>query len=217
MWIGERPSFPAFSLPLIVLTGGPCAGKSSVLAKLRADCPAIEVIDETATLLLQGGFPTAGACGLSLDEWQQYFQASVFRVQQQREWLALTTAARRGAVAVLTDRGLLDGAAYYPGGLPSWFPIAQMTREDLCRRYAHVFFLPSLATTHPTQYSSSSNAHRRESLEEARKANDLTYDVWQAHPHLKSIHGDTLDERYRSLLAHLTQAVPALGPLSQRS
>lgn len=43
----------------IVLTGGPCAGKTTVLNVLKQEFAGqILVIPEAATLLLSGGFPT---------------------------------------------------------------------------------------------------------------------------------------------------------------
>lgn len=208
-WTGEA-SLPSSSIPIFVLAGGPSAGKSSILAALRERYPMLEYVDETATLLLSGGFPIVEQCGLPYEDWHRYFQAAVSHVQQQREALALTVAARRGARAIVCDRGLLDGAAYFPGGLTAFLETIAFPLEQVHQRYHAVWHVPSLAVTHPTRHSKASNPHRRENVAEARDAEFRIAHVWSTHPRWVRLNGETLDDRVRACEHQLQILLPGL-------
>src|SRR5688500_11067731 len=83
---------------LVVLTGGPGAGKTAVLEAVRRSfCRHIGVLPEAASILFGGGFPrrdtpAARACG----------QRAIFRVQAELERMALD---EREAAVALCDRG----------------------------------------------------------------------------------------------------------------
>src|SRR5437879_4150288 len=97
----------------IVLTGGPCSGKSTVHRALREQFPAqVVLVPEAATLLLGGGFPVPGQHLPWSPEWQAVFQAAVLPLQHHLEDAYLLVAGSRGSKLVVCDRGVLDGAAY---------------------------------------------------------------------------------------------------------
>jgi predicted ATPase len=122
----------------IVLTGGPCSGKTTVLEHLRASgCAtapeaAIQVIrDLTAELGLDGQRAWR-------DTHWVAFQERVARLQIEHE----SAAERGGAEILVCDRGLLDGLAYcrHRGVEPPTLLL------DLVRgaRYDQVFVLDTL-------------------------------------------------------------------------
>ena len=98
----------------VVLTGGPCGGKSSCLSHLmRTACAAgydVLVVPEAATLLFNGGveLPRCEAEVLN-------FQQQLMRVQLASERAFTSIAERTGRpTIVVMDRGLLDGKGYVP-------------------------------------------------------------------------------------------------------
>jgi predicted ATPase len=101
----------------IVLTGGPCAGKTTVVEALRKEFAAqILVVPEVATMLLSSGFPVPGKDLQWSLEWQVAFESAVLPIQIQLERAYELKAAENGTPVLVCDRGRLDVAANIPGG-----------------------------------------------------------------------------------------------------
>lgn len=100
----------------VVLTGGPCAGKSSSMKSLAEKLGKqgfdVYVVPEVPTLLLNGGCVYPGIHG---GEALVTFEASLVELQLQMERTFFNIASSTGNQSViLYDRGLLDVAAYMP-------------------------------------------------------------------------------------------------------
>src|SRR5260370_247193 len=97
----------------IVLTGGPCAGKSTALTHVTKHLLAAGLnvfrVPEASTLLLAGGAVVAGAPPEELFT----FQRSILRLTLALEesFLALARSSGRKCVLVC-DRGTMDGLGY---------------------------------------------------------------------------------------------------------
>jgi predicted ATPase len=167
----------------VVLTGGPCSGKSSVQRALRAEFgPELVHVPEAATLLLEGGFPVPGRHLPWSPEWQAAFQAAVLPLQRSLEEACLLLAREQGARLIVCDRGLLDGAAYTPGGIEEFCRRFGVDPAEALARYAAVVHLESLATADPGHYGPTGNVQRFETLEEAVRLEMATRAAWEGHP-----------------------------------
>jgi|YNPNPStandDraft_1061719.scaffolds.fasta_scaffold07809_7 predicted ATPase len=97
---------PAYELSIppyvVVITGGPCSGKTELCRYLGRAFPDAVCIPEVATRLILSG-KTPAALGL------ERFQLDVYRAQLQAE----EQARSRGGL-VVCDRGVADGFAYFP-------------------------------------------------------------------------------------------------------
>lgn len=173
------------SIQRIVLTGGPCAGKSTALDRLGAWLHACGVqvyrVPEASTLLLRGGIHVAGAPL----EHMVAFQRGIVRVQLALEdaFLDFARTQQRHAV-LLCDRGVIDGAAYLPA--EAWGRIIGATgsteaqlRDD---RYDAVLHLVTTALGAESHYDTHTNAVRYETLEEARAVDLRLRQAWSGHP-----------------------------------
>ena len=101
-------------LHTIVLTGGPCAGKTSAMSRissfLRQRGFRVFVVPEAATMLFGGGisFADLGTVASRLE-----FQTSLLKTQMLLEDCFVGMAREQGSKAVvLCDRGAMDGSAY---------------------------------------------------------------------------------------------------------
>lgn len=167
----------------IVLTGGPCAGKSTVLAVLQQQFAGqVLVVPEAATMLLSSGFPLPGRDLAWSPEWQTAFQTAIAALQPQLERAYELQAVERGARILICDRGLLDGAAYTPGGLDEFCRRYAVALEEARARYASIFHLESCATGAPEFYGTAGNEVRMEAIEEAIALEHKTRAAWQGHP-----------------------------------
>lgn len=172
----------------IVLTGGPCAGKSTVLSVLEKKFAGRAlVVPEVATMLLSGGFPTPGKHLSWSREWQEAFQRAVLPVQKQLEVAFELQAEEMGIELLICDRGTLDGAAYTPGILEDFCQLYGLNAKDELARYVAVIHLESLATGDPDGYGQINNSSRFEALEEARDLECATRNAWDLHSDIRFV------------------------------
>lgn len=101
----------------IVLTGGPCAGKSSSLVQLteaaKRDGFDVYAAPETATLVFNSGVEWPSPDDPRFHDKVLIFQKALFKLQLQLERSMTNMAACTGRPSIIVfDRGLLDGKAY---------------------------------------------------------------------------------------------------------
>jgi predicted ATPase len=160
----------------IVLTGGPCGGKTTLSRFLaKAFERNLVVVPESASLLFSGGFP----------RWHDYeciksTQRAIYQVQCELE-LSFTT--HFSEFNLILDRGTLDGAAYWPDGAESYFINVGTTLEQETARYDRVIYLES-ADEKAYEENKKRNPNRHETWEEAHKLDELTFALWSKHPRL---------------------------------
>ncbi len=180
----------------IVVTGGPCAGKTTVIETLRTELGTKAVfVPECATLILSGGFPAPPdqeKLGIErFHTWQRHFQSAIYHIQLALEDLADIEAKFDDTQFVIHDRGIADGIAYHPEGLAGFMSQLHTNGQEIFERYDAVVFLESLAVKQPELFGKLGNEHRYESVDTAVRVNTLTHNAWKLHPNFHYI-GSTL-------------------------
>ncbi len=174
----------------IVLTGGPCSGKSTVQRALREEFhDQLILVPEVATLLLEGGFPVPGKHLPWSQEWQDAFQAAVLPLQHSLEEMYVLVAKNQGGKLIICDRGMLDGAAYIPGGVQEFCRRFGVDTAEVMAHYEAIIHLESLATADPEKYGRDGNDSRFEPLEKAQQVEYGTREAWAGHPRHLIING----------------------------
>ncbi len=179
----DPPSLPVGSSPcncqltqlevkLVVVTGGPGAGKTAVLEMARRSfCKHIAILPEAAGIVFGGGFPRlnslAGRCAS---------QRAIYHIQRELEAVAL--AAKQDITVALCDRGTIDGSAYWPPAAGSYWEALGTSVESELRRYAAVILL---RTPDVSQGFDHSNPLRQESAEQAAVLDQRIADAWSRH------------------------------------
>jgi predicted ATPase len=154
----------------IVLTGGPGAGKTAVLEMLRNEiCQHVLITKEAAGILFAGGFPRGYE-----PVKRRAAQRAIYHVQLELE--AMLEDAN--AAAILFDRAVVDGSAYWPGPGDFWREVG-MTREQAISRYDAVIHMRS--PDGPNGYGHQ-NPLRTETAAEARVIDERILDAWRGHP-----------------------------------
>ena len=154
----------------IVVTGGPGAGKTAVLALLRQSlCKHLRVLPEAAGILFGGGFPRENG-----PDTRRAAQRAIYFVQRELE---AATAGADVAIA-LCDRGTVDGDAYWPGPGSLWEAVGTTLDAELARYHAVLHLrTPALAMGYDH-----SNPLRVESAGEARAIDERIAAAWARHP-----------------------------------
>lgn len=165
-------ALPFHDTKLVVLTGGPGAGKTAVLETVsRLFCEHVTVLPEAASMLFRSGFPR-GAAPLA----RAAAQRAIYHVQRELEQLAI--AEQRYSV-VLCDRGTLDGLAYWPYEPARFFSEVGSDERTELARYAAVIHLRSPAAAQGYNHQ---NPVRIETADEAREIDRRIEIAWSGHP-----------------------------------
>lgn len=168
----------------IVITGGPCSGKTSCLKAVQEQLgEQVAIVPEVATMLLNGGYPRPSVPVADWPaEYSRLLQKTVFDLQHSLEEACRLIAQEANKTILVCDRGLLDGAAYWPDGLEAYLKHFNLCIHATHAQYDAVVHLESLATAMPEQFSTANNQHRYESLAEAQERERATCQAWLQHP-----------------------------------
>jgi len=191
----------------IVLTGGPCGGKTTGQSRL---CTFFENmgwkvfrVPETATVLLSGGVKFS-----DLTEKEAYkFQENLVRtmIQIENTYFELAQSSTRNCL-IICDRGVMDGGAYITKekwkkmmAANNWNPI-----ELRDNRYNQILHLVSAANGAEEFYSTEDHACRSEGVELARELDYKSAAAWVGHPYFDVIDNST---NFETKMNRLIEAV----------
>lgn len=190
----------------IVLTGGPCAGKTTALNWINNYFSkrgyTVLNVSETATELISNGV-APWTCGTNYD--YQTFQIKLQKVKEQIFDAAAKTM-KNDKILIVCDRGVLDNKAYMKEVEFSRILKDMDTNETKERdAYDAVFHLVSAAKGKEDVYTLANNKARTESIEEAQQLDDRIISAWTGHPHFRIIDNSTeFEEKLERLLKEIS-------------
>lgn len=180
----------------IVLTGGPCAGKTTALAKIEQDLISLGykvfVVGESATELIKSGVRPFGDKCLNLVEFQKIIM--LYQLQKEEIYDKVLEQYTNDNVVIIYDRGILDNKAYINDeefkevlNYISYNKNKKIYEEDLLDRYDMIIHLVTAADGKKEAYTLNNNSTRTEGIEEAIRLDKKTMNAWIRHPNLKII------------------------------
>ena len=155
----------------IVITGGPCAGKSTAMSWIQNHFSekgwTVLFVPETATEFISGGV-APWTCRTNADY-------QVFQMTLQKEKERLFELAARGMpkdkILIVCDRGMLDNRAYMNEEETEWVMEQIGANEvELRDQYDAVFHLVTAAKGAEQFYTTANNSARIETVEQERKS-----------------------------------------------
>lgn len=156
---------------LIVVTGGPGAGKTAVLETVRRSFGNVAVLPDAAGIVFGGGFwrhPSVVG--------RKAAQRAIFHIQRELERLV----TEEGALAfALCDRGTLDVLAYWPEAAASFFAETGTDRETELARYEAVIHLRTPTLDSPCDFY---DPLQLDSMREAQAIDHRIALAWEGHP-----------------------------------
>lgn len=172
----------------IVLTGGPCAGKSSSLELIKNYLNdlgyIIFIIQESATELINSGVKPFGDNAISMLE----FQEIILKYQLDKERLIddIVNKFKEKNIVILYDRGLIDNKAYINQKLfDKLLKKYNINEVDILDKYDLVIHLETAAKG--IDYTLDNNKARSEDKEKAKIMDDKTFDAWKYHKNIIKI------------------------------
>lgn len=169
---------------LVAITGGPCGGKSTFLAKVHEYLQSygiyVIVVSEIATELINAGI-NPGLIGI------ENFEKGIidYQIFKENKYCSMSVEiAKKSPVVILCDRGALDCAAYLEKD--SFQKIRKnfgYLKSDLLNRYKLVIHLTTAALGAENFYTLENNTARKESVQEAIELDKKTELAWLGHPH----------------------------------
>ncbi|KAK7485427.1 hypothetical protein BaRGS_00023375 [Batillaria attramentaria] len=178
----------------VVLTGGPCGGKTTGQARLSTFFEnlgwKVYRSPESAIIYLSGGVRFA-----DLSEEQAYhFQENIIRTMMQVEKTYHDLArTRQQNILLICDRGVMDGSAYLPRDQWEKMKAENGWHEVDLRdnRYNQIIHMVSAANGAEAFYTLHGHKTRHEGLDDARELDAITANAWVGHPYYDVIDNST--------------------------
>lgn len=190
----------------IVITGGPCAGKSTAMSWVQNTFTqmgyTVLFVSETATELITGGV-APWTCGTNAD-----YQKCQMKLQIEKEKVFCEAAATMPAnkILIVCDRGTPDNKAYMDElEFYSVLKAIGINEVELRDNYDAVFHLVTAAKGAVEFYTTANNSARTETVEEAAEMDDKLISAWTGHPHFRVIDNSTnFEDKMHRLVAEIS-------------
>lgn len=209
----------------IVLTGGPCAGKTTALVRIIEHFSALGykvfTVPEVPTMVTQAGW------NYMTDNHAFYYEGEKVILELQ---LAIEESVMRMAktctepCVVVCDRGAMDISAYISPQMWDELTASCGTSTQELRTGGHydaVLHLVSAADGAEQFYTTANNAQRYEKADEAglALARDLDKKVisaWTGHPHLRVINnGADFEQKMQRVIDEISAVLELPQPIRQ--
>jgi len=195
----------------LVLTGGPCSGKTTGQARL---CTFFENlgwkvyrVPETATTLFSGGVRFPDLNTEQADKFQENLIQTMIAIET--TFFNLAESCKTNCL-VICDRGIMDAAAYM--SKESWDKVLKANGWNAVElrdnRYNQVIHLITAANGAEDFYNIEDNPCRTEGLDLARQLDKATIEAWVGHPYIDVIDNSTdFDTKLKRMIGCLCRRI----------
>lgn len=169
----------------IVITGGPCAGKTSALEWIRRDIAALGyrvlVVPETATELISNGV-APWTCGTNFEYQSCHVQLQLDK-ERAFQRAAETMGGQCDQILIVCDRGELDNKVYMTAAeFAAILNNMGLAEAELLDSYDAVFHLVTAAIGTDAFDTTANNSSRYEDAARSREMDQEFRDAWAGHP-----------------------------------
>ena len=193
------------SITKIVITGGPCAGKTTGMSWIQNAFTErgyrVLFISETATELISGGV----APWICSDNTE--YQKCQMKLQLEKEKVFEQAAGTMDSdkILIVCDRGTLDNKAYMTeADFSLVLNELGLNEVELRDGYDAVFHLVTAAKGAEKFYTTANNTARTETVDEAVALDDELIAAWTGHSHLRIIDNSLgFEEKMKHLIAEI--------------
>ena len=207
----------------IVLTGGPCAGKTTALVRVIEHFNSLGFkvfcVPEVPTIYSLAGWNYLTPNRQLYFEGERAILETQLAFEAQFERLASVCTK---PVLIVCDRGALDISAYMAP--EEWDDITSQTgvnRNQLLERYDAVLHLVSAADGAEQYYTTATNSIRYEKADEeglraARELDKKVIKAWTGHPHLRVINNhDDFERKMQRVIREISNVLGLPQPVTE--
>ena len=175
----------------IVLTGGPCAGKTTTISRIEEHLTNkgyhVLVLNECATEMIKGGIRPFGENAVSVYDFQnEILNLQLYKEKRYKDIVSKLPEDTK--CIILSDRGVIDNKAYLGQELfDKLLEENNVKEEELIKEYDLVIHMITVASDLENRYSNSNNTARFEDAMEAIDLDKRTSDAWCNHHNLKMV------------------------------
>ncbi len=208
----------------IVLTGGPCAGKTTALVRICEHFSSLGYkvfsIPEVPTMITQAGW------NYLTDNKDFYYEGEKIILQLQlelEEKIERLAKTCKEPCVIVCDRGAMDISAYISEEM--WKELTEScgtsTGELRGNRYDAVLHLVSAADGAEQFYTTANNAQRYEKADEeglaiARSLDKRIVNAWTGHPHLRVINNsEDFERKMQRVLKEISEVLELPQPIQE--
>lgn len=198
----------------IVLTGGPCAGKTTALVRINEHFSALGykvfTVPEVPTMITQSGWNYLTTNHDFYYEGEKVILETQLELEDKIMRMAQTCTE---PCVVVCDRGAMDISAYISSEMWNELTASCGTSSEDLRtggRYAAVLHLVSAADGAEKFYTTANNAQRYEKADEAglqiaRELDKKVINAWTGHPHMRVINnGEDFEKKMNRVLREIS-------------
>ena len=173
----------------IVLTGGPCAGKTTTITKLEEHLNErgyhVLTLNECATEMIKAGIRPFGDNKATVYDFEnEILNLQLYKEKRYLDFLDKYSDDTK--IVILCDRGAVDIKAYL--GEVDYNRMLEenhLNNDDLLNQYDLVIHMITVAAETENKYSNASNKARFEEAKEAIDLDKRTNEAWSKHKILK--------------------------------
>ena len=201
----------------IVLTGGPCAGKTTALVRIHEHFSALGykvfTVPEVPTMITQAGW------NYLTDNQNFYYEGEKVILETQLELedkiMRMAQTCKEPCV-IVCDRGAMDISAYISPKMWKELTDSCHTSTEELRtgnRYDAILHLVSAADGAEKFYTTANNAQRYEKADEAglqlaRELDKKVIQAWTGHPHLRVINnGEDFEQKMNRVVREIASVL----------
>ena len=203
----------------IVITGGPCAGKTTAMQKIVQEFTEkgykVFVVNEAATELINGGIRPFGNDAISMFEFQRCIIDT--QLSKERIFERIANSMEQDTI-ILCDRGIFDNKAYI-----SEEEFLQLLKErnlnemEVCDSYDMVIHLVTAANGAVEHYTTENNSARTETPEEATIKDKKTLESWTGHKRIEIINNEgSFDDKLHNVIKTIYEFLGRPYPIQRQ-
>lgn len=212
----------------IVLTGGPCAGKTTGMSWIQNTFEkmgyTIIFMQEPATELKSAGITPARCSSMmayQLYQMKLQLEKEDVYMRAAQDIAEAGTAGREECarkVLLVCDRGFFDNRAYMTAEeFGEALRILGVSEEEKFRSYDAVFHLETTAKNAKVFYGTATNVIRDETPEQAAALDDRVIAAWEKHPYYRVIENlSGFEDKMRHLVAEIAAFLGEPTPYEAR-
>lgn len=194
----------------ICLTGGPCAGKSTALAKIERELTdlgyKVFIIDEVATRLINRGIKPFGDDSINMFEFEQIILKH--QLKEEESFEKVCNMINKKCV-ILCDRGIYDIKSFLTNKeFDELLKENNLSKLSLMDNYNLVIHMTTAAKGKEEFYTTENNKARSEGIKEAIIRDDKCMDAWSFHNNLKIVDNSTsFNEKIQRVINYIKSSL----------